>query len=455
MDNTHPEPSAVSSKPQLQRVLTRTDLIVYGLTIITPTAAYPMFGIVQQVSLGHAALSYLIAMVAMLFTAVSYGRMAAAFPVAGSTYTYAQRALNGHIGFLAGWAMVLDYVLVPLLSAVYVSITAARLVPEVPYAVWALLFSLMITFVNVRGIQVTARASEVMTVIMTASTILFVACAIHFIVKYAGLSGLFVSQRLVDTRTLRLSPLMLGAGVATLSYIGFDAISTLAEEARRPEKDIGFATVLVCLLQTLFCFAIVYLAAVVWPIDKPFANVETAILDVAQMAGGKLLFGATTFVLLVAGVASSLTSQAGAARLLYGMGRDGMLPNRIFGFLHPRYATPTRSIYLMGAISFVGALLVSFQLVVELVNFGAFVGFILVNLSVIAHYYVKLRLRSGSGLWSNLVAPALGASICFYVWTSLSSKAMVAGFCWLALGTAYCAVLTKGFTRPAVQMEVS
>jgi amino acid transporter len=149
-----------------------------------------------------------------------------------------------------------------------------------------------------------------------------------------------------------------------------DAISTLAEEARRPEKDIGFATVLVCFLQNIFCFAIVYLAGVVWPIDKPFVNVETAILDVAQVTGGRLLFGATTFVLLIAGVASSLTSQAGAARLLYGMGRDGMLPNRIFGFLHPRYATPTRSIYLMGSISFVGALLVSFQLV------GALVGFI-------------------------------------------------------------------------------
>jgi amino acid transporter len=137
------------------------------------------------------------------------------------------------------------------------------------------------------------------------------------------------------------------------------------------------------------------------------------------------------------------------------MGRDGILPNRIFGFLHPRYATPTRSIYLMGAISFVGALLVGFQLVVELVNFGAFVGFILVNMSVIAHYYVKLRLRSGSGLWSNLIAPALGASICFYVWTSLSGKAMVVGFCWLALGTVYCAVVTRGFRRPAVQLEVS
>jgi amino acid transporter len=300
----------------------------------------------------------------------------------------------------------------------------------------------------------TARASQVMTVIMIASTVLFVAGCIRFIVASAGLPGLFVSETLVNPRTLRLSPLMLGAGVATLSYLGFDAISTLAEETRNPEKDIGFATILVCVLQTVFCFVIVYLAAVVWPAQKPFSNVETAILDVAQVTGGGFLFGVTTFVLLVAGVASSLTSQAGAARLLFGMGRDGKLPSRLFAYLHPTYATPSRSIYLMGAISFVGALLISFQTVVEVVNFGAFVGFILVNLSVVAHYYVRLGQRSALGFWRNLVAPLAGGATCFYVWTSLSSRAMIAGFCWLAIGVVYCGVLTKGFRQPAAQLEV-
>lgn len=443
-----------SRPPQLQRVLTRSDLVFYGLTIITPTAVYPIFGIVQQVSKGHAALAYVIAMVAMLFTAISYGRMAAAFPVAGSTYTYAQNALHSHVGFLAGWSMILDYVLVPLLSAVFVSITATRLLPQVPYAIWAFVFAATITVVNARGIQVTARASNVMTVIMIASTVLFVAMAVRYIVMRMGLLGLVVPTAFIDRRTLELRPLMLGAGVAALSYLGFDAISTLAEETRNPEKDIGFATTFVCVLQTVFCLAIVYLAAIVWPKEKPFANIETAILEVAQLAGGRLLFAATTFVLLVAGVASSLTSQAGAARLLFGMGRDRILPHRIFGYLHPRFATPTRSIYLMGAVSFIGALLVGFQLVVELVNFGAFVGFILVNLSVIAHYYVRLRLRSGSAIWTNLILPALGVLVCAYLWMSLSGRAMLVGFCWLALGITYLAVITRGFTRPAIQLEL-
>jgi putrescine importer len=438
----------------LQRVLTRSDLVIYGLTILTPMAAFPVFGIVQQVSGGHAALAYLAAMAGMLLTAASYGRMAAAFPAAGSTYTYARRALQPHVGFLAGWCMMLDYVLVPLLSAVYVAITAARLLPSVPYSVWAFLFALSITLVNARGIRTTAVASRVMTAIMVGATVLFVGAAIQYIVRTTGVAGLWVPTAVINPQTFALSPLMLGAGIATLSYLGFDAVSTLAEDARHPATDIGFATVLVCMIQTVFCLLIVYLGAVAWPAGRPFTNVETAILDVAHLTGGGLLFATTTFVLLVAGVASSLTSQAGASRLLYGMGRDGMLPRNLFAYLHPTYATPTRSIYLMGAISFIGALLVGFQLVVELVNFGAFLGFILVNLSVIRHYYVVRRLRTGTYFWTNLVMPGVGALVCTYVWSNLSHNAMVAGFAWLAAGTIYLAVLTRGFRRPVAELEL-
>ena len=439
----------------LRRVLTRSDLVIYGLTILTPTAAFPVFGIVQQVSGGQAALAYVAAMVAMLFTAFSYGRMAAAFPAAGSTYTYAQRALEPHIGFLAGWSMILDYVLVPLLSAVYVSLTAARLLPQVPYAVWAFLFAVVITVVNARGIRVTAVASQIMTGIMVVATVLFLGAAIHYVMGASGgAAALWAPGMVFDPQTFAVKPLMLGAGIATLSYLGFDAVSTLAEDTRHPETDIGFATVTVCILQAVFCFLIVYAATLAWPAARPFGNVETAILDVAQLTGGNLLFFVTTFVLLVAGVASSLTSQAGASRLLYGMGRDGLLPHRVFGYIHPRYSTPTRSIYLMGAISFLGALVIGFQLVVELVNFGAFFGFILVNLSVIRHYYVRRRLRSGLNFWSNLVMPSLGAVVCACVWANLSRNAMIAGFTWLALGVLYLAAITRGFRRPVAQLEL-
>ncbi|MEJ7608606.1 MAG: APC family permease, partial [Bryobacteraceae bacterium] len=223
----------------------------------------------------------------------------------------------------AGWAMILDYVLVPLLSAVYVSITAERLAPQIPYGVWAFLFAATITIVNLLGIHVTARASDVMMLVMSVSTVLFIALAARWLF---GKSGVIVPEALYRHETFSLPPLMTAAAIATLSFLGFDAISTLAEDTRDPSRDIGFATVLVCLLQTVFCFLIAYLAGAVWPHTRAFPNIETAILDIGQMIGGRAMFGFTSAVLLVAAIASSITSQAGASRLLFGMGRDGSLP---------------------------------------------------------------------------------------------------------------------------------
>jgi len=432
----------------LKRILSRRDLILYGLVILTPTAPYPVYGVVQQTSHGHAALSYLVAMVAMLFTAASYGKMSGVFPSAGSTYTYVQNALNPQVGFLAGWAMILDYFLIPLLSVIYSALTANRLLPQVPYWIWAALFTVAITLINVRGMRVTARAGNVMMALMTVCAVLFVVLAARWVVAHHGVAGLIAPTVFYDPRFFSLKPLLLGAGIASLSYIGFDAISTLAEDTINPEADVSIATVLVCVIQTVFCVVTVYLAALVWPDFNSYPESETVILDIGQRAGGPWMLGFLTFILLVAGLASALTGQAGASRLLLGMGRDGVISRRIFAHVNPRYSTPSRSVYLMGAVSLAGSLLLHFQLAVELLNFGAFVGFILVNLSVIRHFYLRLRRRSGLALATNLIFPLAGAAVCFYVWLNLSSMARMAGFAWLGLGVIYLAVITRGFRIP-------
>src|SRR6266849_7845776 len=455
-DQTASSGAAQAGSPvRFKRVLSRGDLILYGLVILTPTAPYPVYGIVQQVSQGHAALSYLVAMVAMLFTAMSYGKMSGAFPSAGSTYTYAQRALNEHVGFLAGWAMMLDYFLIPLLSVIYVALTAERLLPQIPYWVWAALSTVAITLINVRGIRVTARASTVMMIVMSACALLFVWLAAQWVAGSAGSRGLISLAGFYHPETFSVRPLMLGAAIATFAYIGFDAISTLAEDTLRPERDIAFATVIVCVLQTIFCVATVYLAALAWPDYQSFPQTEPAILDIGRRIGGPWMVGCLTFVLVVAGLASALTGQAGASRLLYGMGRDGVISRSIFAYIDPRHSTPTRSIYLMGAVSMVGAIAVRFQLAVELLNFGAFVGFILVNLSVIRHYYIRLRERRGVYLFTNLLFPLAGALVCSYVWMSLTGKAKLVGFGWLLAGVLYLAVLTRGFRVAPKKLEFS
>ena len=438
-------PSAAGGRTVFRRVLSRRDLILYGLVILTPTAPFPIYGIIQRVSNGHAALSYIVAMLAVLCTAASYSKMSAAYPFSGSAYTYSNRALSPYLGFFAGWAMILDYVLIPLLSVVYASLIAGRLLPRIPYPVWALAFTAAITCVNVRGIRATARAGAIMLSLMTACAALFVVLASKFIVSGYGWSALVSASGLLRPEAFAMRPLMLGAGIATVSYIGFEAISTLAEDAIDPRRDIGFATVSVCLLQTLVCVAIVYLAALAWPYERGFAQVETAILDLAIRVGGSFMLAFLTLVLMVSALASALAGQACASRLLYGMGRDGLLSRRLFAHLHPRHATPVRAIYLMAAACFSGSLILRFQLAVEILNFGALTAFVLVNLCVVRHYFIRLALRRGGYFFGNLVFPLLGAMVSSYLWISLSTKAKIAGLVWLAAGAIYLLALTRGF----------
>jgi putrescine importer len=265
---------------------------------------------------------------------------------------------------------------------------------------------------------------------------------------------LWVGAAIFNRGTFVVRPLMLGAGIAALSYIGFDAVSTLAEDTQDPERNIAIATVAVCIIQTVFCFATVYLAALVWPDYSSFPESETAILDISRLLGGAWMFGFITFVLLVAGLASALTGQAGASRLLFGMGRDGVISRSIFAHVSPRYSTPTRSIYVMAVFTLVGSLLMRFELAVQLLNFGAFVGFILVNLSVIRHYYFRRQLRAGLAFFTNLVFPLLGTITCVYLWINLSAKAKAVGFIWLGLGVIYLAVLTRGFRNAPRSLKI-
>jgi putrescine importer len=440
-----------SGKDVIRRVLTRWDLILFGLVILSPTAVYPVYGIIQSVSHGQAALSYVVAMVAMLFTAASYGRMSTVYPSAGSTYTYVQQTFNPYVGFLAGWAMILDYFLIPLESIIYAALTAARLIPTVPYFVWVILFTAGVTIVNVRGIRILAQANTIMMAVMTICAVLFIVLAFHYVKLHYGAGALVSSVGIFPPHQFSIRPMMLGASIAALSYIGFDAISTLAEDSVNPKKDIGFATVLVCVIQTVICVATVYFAALAWNNYRSFPLVDTAILDIGHRIGGPIMFLILTIVLMVAGVSSALTGQAGSSRLLFAMGRDGVIPRRLFGHLHPRYGTPTRAIYIMSAASLAGALLMHFQIAVELLNFGAFVGFILVNLSVIQYFFIARKQRNGVALFHNLIFPLAGALVCIYVWMNLSTQAKIVGFIWLAIGGLYMAFHTRGFRQPPSQ----
>ncbi len=426
-----------------KRVLSLWDLVIFGLAFIGPTAPYSMYGIATVKSNGHLPLVYSLAMIAMIFTALSYGRMATAFPEAGSTYTYTSKALHPTAGFFAGWALMLDYILIPMLSVIFVALTANKVWPGMPYWLWAVIAAAGITAINLGGMQVTSRANYVTNAIMIASLVWFIALAIGALLGGAGEGTLFSSKPFFNPQTFDFSAVMNTTSLAVLSFIGFDGISTLAEDAKEPRRDIARATVLVCLVAGGLFILESYLAQMVWPDYASFSPVETAFMDIGKRIGGAALFFYLSFVLVVGGIASAITGQAGASRLLCGLGRDHILPYRIFGYVHPRFGTPIYSVLLMGAVHLAGALILRYAEAAELVNFGAFIGFMLVNLCVVRHYWLRAGERSARQTIVNLVLPILGFIVCFYIWLHLSAFALKLGALWMGLGALYLLLTLK------------
>jgi putrescine importer len=435
---------AATEPTQLKRILDLRLLVLFGLTFVGPTAPFPMFGIVSSMSRGHMALAYLLAMVCMSLTAYSYGKMARVFPTAGSAYTYAQQTLHPLAGFLTGWVMLLDYVLIPLMSVIYLSLTAQRFFSGVPQAFWLILFSAAITVMNLFGLKVANRANFAMTAIMLGVLVWFLAMAVRALHAGVGEGVLLSTRPFYNPATFSFSHVMSATSVAAYSYLGFDGISTLAEDARDPKRDIGRATILVCLSCGVLFILQAYLGQLAWPDFNSYPNVETAFLDVSQRVGGANLMLFVSVALVVAGVASAVTGQASASRLLYGMGRDRLLPD-FFAYVHPKYYTPTYGVLCMGAATLICGFLLSFQLAAEAINFGALLGFMCVNLSVISRFYFRDRQRTGRHLFGNLILPGLGFAVCLLIFVNLSRTATVIGCVWVATGLIYIALRTRGF----------
>jgi amino acid transporter len=435
------------SPASFRRVLSLRHLILFGVTFVGPTAPFPMFGIVSSASKGHMASAYLIAMVVMMLTAFSYGRMASAVPEAGSAYAYAGKALHPIAGIVAGWTILLDYLLMPLMSVIYLALTAGRFFPEIPQAVWLVFFACSITAMNLFGLEVTNKANIVMTALMMAAVAYFVGAAAHALHMGVGAGTLLSVKPFYNPSAFSFPAVMGATSIAAFSFLGFDGISTLAEDARNPTRDIGRATVLVCFLCGAMFVLQAYLGQLAWPDYTSYPSVETAFLDVSRLVGGARLLSAVSFVLVVAGIASAVTGQASASRLLLGMGRDNLLPPRIFAYIHPKYSTPTYGILAMGVVTLLGGFVLSFQLAAEAINFGALLGFMFVNASVVNHYFVRGGQRAGLGVVRNLLLPSGGFFACLYVFVNLSTTAKRIGVAWCVLGLLYAAWRTRGFRR--------
>jgi putrescine importer len=450
-----PPGNSSRSAPGLRRVLSVWDLVFYGIVLIQPVAATGPFGVANVMSRGHIVTTILIAMVAMMFTAVSYGRMAALYPAAGSAYTYVGRAINPHIGFMVGWAMFLDYLIIPVLNVVYGSLSLQRLFPEIPFKVLVIALALLMTLLNLRGIKWTARANEILLAIMCVVIAIFLVEAVGYLYAHGGWGRLFSFEPFYNPKTFSLKAVATATSFAALTYIGFDGITTLAEDAKEPRRTVPLATVLVCLLTGIMGGLQVYLAQRIWPDFNSYPNVDTAFFDVCQVVGGKFLFNAMAVVLVIACAGSGLSGQVGAARILFGMGRDGVLPPTFFARMGKRTNTPFLNIILIGILALAGALLLNYERAGELLNFGAFLAFMGVNLAVIRSFYFRSPEGHVPRWGADLLSPAFGFIFCLAIWIFLPNPAKVVGGIWCAVGFIYVAVTSKGFKRAPKMIDLT
>jgi amino acid transporter len=398
---------------------------------------------------GHAVTTILIAMVAMLFTAISYGRMARAYPSAGSAFTYVGQEIHPALGFTTGWSMAMDYMLNPLICIIWCSKAAMNFAPGVPYWAWTIFFFVLFTALNLRGVRASARTNAVLAAAMGVVITIFFVVAARYISGAAHPAGYF-SRPFYDPATFDLKTVLGGTSLAVLTYIGFDGISTLSEEAENPRKNILYATVLTCIVIGVLSALQVYAAQLIWPEFDKFPDIDTAFVHVAGRAAGQWMFLLVNLTLLVANIGSGMGAHLGAARLLYGMGRSNALPKSFFGAIDPKRHIPRNNIIFVGVIALIGSWVLSYGLGAEMLNFGALIAFMGVNMAAFIRYFVRENQKNVL----NLVPPLAGFFICLLLWINLSKPAMIAGAAWLVVGLIYGVIKTRGFRGDLVDFEL-
>jgi putrescine importer len=414
----------------LKRTLRFRDLVLFGIILIQPTAPMPVFGVLYQESRGHVVAVILLAMIAMLFTSVSYGRMARVYPHGGSAFLYVGKELHPSLGYITGWCLVLDYVINPLICTIWCSRGAMNFLPEVPYIVWVVFFALLFTILNCNGVETSARINAGMAAALGVVILLVLAAAVRWIFRLSHPTVALFVDPLYDPSTFNGHALLHGTSIAVLTYIGFDGISTLTDEARDPARSVPRAIVLTCLITGVLASIEVYFAQLVWPRGMAFPDVTTAYAHVAGRLGGPILFGVVNAALLLANMGSGMASQLGAARLVYAMGQDGALPRRFFGAVHPKNRIPRNNVLLIGAICLAGGLVLSYDLGAELLNYGALLAFMGVNVSSMVRGWRQGRWSQ----WLPMLLSLAGFVTCALLWWSLGPPAKWVGSAWAIAG---------------------
>ncbi|UQY42836.1 APC family permease [Mixta hanseatica] len=446
---THNTQSA-QPRAQLKKTLTLLPVVMIGLAYMQPMTLFDTFGIVSGLTDGHVATAYAFALIAILFTALSYGKLVHRFPSAGSAYTYAQKTISPHVGFMVGWSSLLDYLFMPMINILLAKIYFEALVPDLPSWIFVVLLVGFMTLTNLRGIKTVANFNSLIVVLQVAVMIALTAMVIYGVAHGEG-AGTLVSSRPFWSEHAHVVPMITGATILCFSFLGFDGISSLSEETKDAERVIPKAIFLTALVGGIIFIVVSYFLQLYFPDISRFKDPDASQPEIMLYVAGKTFqFGILIFSCITV-LASGMAAHAGVSRLMYVMGRDGVFPERFFGYVHPKWRTPALNVLLVGAIAL---LAIRFDLVTAtaLINFGALVAFTFVNLSVIAQFWIREKRRyTLKDNISYLLLPLCGALTVGALWVNLEESSMVLGLIWAAVGIIYLAVVTRSFRNPVPQ----
>jgi len=441
-----------TNRVQLRKTLTLVQVVMMGLAYLQPMTIFDTFGIVSGLTDGHVATAYVFALIAVLFTAVSYGKLVRRFPSAGSAYTYAQKAISPHVGFMVGWSSLLDYLFMPMINILLAKIYLEAIFPGVPSWIFVTALVALMTAFNLRGIKVVANLNSIIVVVQVAIMVVFMGLLIHGVYMGEG-AGTLTSTKPFFSENAHVVPMITGATILCFSFLGFDGISSLSEETPNAGKVIPKAIFLTALIGGVIFVVVSYFLQLYFPDISRFHDPDASQPEIMLYVAGKFFQSVILCFSCVTVLASGMAAHAGVSRLLYVMGRDGVFPEKLFGYVHPKWRTPTFNVMLVGVVAMSA---ITFDLVTAtaLINFGALVAFTFVNLSVISQFYIReQRNKTFKDHLHYLILPVIGALTVGALWLNLEVSSMTLGLVWGAIGLGYLAFITNLFRQKPPQMS--
>ena len=453
--------SGTQSAAKLQKTLGLWHIIIIGLAYIQPMTLFDTFGLVSEESQLHVPTSYIFALVAILLTSLSYGHMIRRYPSSGSAYTYAQKSIHANVGFMVGWSSLLDYLLSPMVNIILAVIYLEALFPSVNHWVWVIVLTAFMTGVNLRGARFVANFNSLIVFVQ------LIVIAIFTYLVYSKLQAGFNADGPISAdaryQLWSLEPfwneltsvgaLITGATLLCFSFTGFDSLSSLAEETKDTEKTLPKAIFLTALIAGVIFIISTYFMQIYFP-NNPgsyFENIAETQPEILMLVGGSLFQAYVLGFAIITVMASGISAHAGVSRLMYVMGRDGVINKKIFGHISQKSFTPSYNILIVGVVALTAGFM-DLDMVISLISFGALTAFTFVNLSVISRYALRDgRTKNFKDIVNFVLVPLLGFVSVFALWLEIEEDSLKYGLWWAMLGILYLGYKTKGFKQPAPQ----